>query len=147
MIGDPRNDENLIVAQTHLAFLKFHNRVMDTLPQGAGNSGDEDRPFGRARRTVRWHYQWLVLNDFLPRVLDRAVLNDIRNNGRRFYDFDAAPFGGRPFMPLEFSVAAYRLGHSMVRETYDYNRTFNGLGPPALSDATLGLLFAFTGSG
>ncbi len=147
VVGDPRNDENLIVAQTHLAFLKFHNRVMDTLPQGAGNPGDEDRPFGRARRTVRWHYQWLILNDFLPRVLDRAVLNDIRNNGRRFYDFDAAPFGGRPFMPLEFSVAAYRLGHSMVRETYDYNRAFNGLGPPALSDATLGLLFAFTGSG
>ncbi len=50
-------------------------------------------------------------------------------------------------MPLEYSVAAYRLGHSMVRETYDYNRTFNGLGPPALSDTTLGLLFAFTGSG
>jgi len=147
VIGDPRNDENLVVAQTHLAFLKFHNRVMETLPEGSEEPDEENRPFRRARRTVRWHYQWLILNDFLPRILDRDVLNDVRNNGRRFYDFDAAPFDGRPFMPLEFSVAAYRLGHSMVRETYDYNRAFNGLGPPALSDATLGLLFAFTGSG
>src|SRR5215208_1128459 len=32
VIPDPRNDENLAVAQTHLAFIRFHNRVVDTLP-------------------------------------------------------------------------------------------------------------------
>jgi Animal haem peroxidase len=158
IIGDPRNDENLIVAQTHLAFLKFHNRVIDLEPQGEDDNdssakftqAEEDRrntPFHRARRIVRWHYQWLVLNDFLPRIIDPHVLTDIRTNGRQFYDFDGEPFGGRPFMPLEFSGAAYRFGHSMVRERYDYNRVFNTLGSPALAAATLGLLFLFTGRG
>lgn len=162
LIGDPRNDENLIVAQTHLAFLKFHNRLMDTLPQANSEEdasvkftqSEEDderkrRPFHRARRLVRWHYQWIVLNDLLPKIIDPNVLSDIRTNGRKFYKFDEAPFGGRPFMPLEFSVAAYRLGHSMVREQYNYNRVFADLAvePNAITPATLGLLFTFTGSG
>jgi hypothetical protein len=159
VIGDPRNDENLVVAQTHLAFLKFHNRLIEREP--LGDDGDEDgsatftqaeedrkqTPFHRARRRVRWHYQWLVLNDFLPSIIDPGVLADIRSNGRKFYDFDGEPFGGTPFMPLEFSGAAYRFGHSMVRDSYNYNRVFNALGPPALTDATLGLLFSFTGGG
>lgn len=163
IIGDPRNDENLLVAQTHLAFLKFHNRVMDTLPQGQATEDDgpvaftmaeEDderkrRLFHKARRLVRWHYQWIVLNDFLPKIIDPNVLTDIRTNGRRFYDFDQEPFGGRPFMPIEFSVAAYRLGHSMVREQYNYNRVFADFSvePNSLTPATLGLLFTFTGGG
>ncbi len=149
VIGDDRNDENLVVAQTHLAFLKFHNRVMDVLPRGEEDDGrstftqaEETRKrttFHNSRRTVRWHYQWLVLNDFLPRVIDPNVLDDVRTNGRRFFRFNRAPFGGEPFMPLEFSGAAYRFGHSMIRETYDYNRVF--------TEATISLLFTFTGSG
>ena len=143
IIGDPRNDENLVVAQTHLAFLKFHNAVMDTVSQGEDDDSatftqaEEDRkntPFHKTRRLVRWHYQWLVLNDFLPRLVDETVLNDIRTNGRSFFQFQ-----DRPFMPLEFSVAAYRLGHSMVRQIYNYNRVF--------TTATLGQLFTFTGAG
>ena len=145
ILGDPRNDENLIVTQTHLAFLKFHNRVMDTVPQDEDDDdgsatftqAEEDRrrtPFHKTRRLVRWHYQWLVLNDFLPRLIDPGVLNDIRTNGRQFFEFQ-----GRPFMPIEFSAAAYRLGHSMVREIYNYNRVF--------TTANLSLLFTFTGGG
>lgn len=147
VIGDPRNDENTIVAQTHLAFLKFHNRVMAKGPQRG--PGGEGTPFERARREVRWHYQWIILNDFLPRLVDSSVLEDIRSNGRRFYQFDGDPFDGSPFMPLEFSVAAYRLGHSMIRESYNFNRVFahKSVEPTALIEATLGLLFAFTGSG
>lgn len=157
IIGDPRNDENLVVAQTHLAFLKFHNRVMATLPQPVDAGADtasfslaaEDKvqhPFNQARRLVRWHYQWIVLHDFLPRLVDPGVLDDVRTNGPKFYE----PQGGRrskePVMPLEFSVAAYRLGHSMIRESYNYNRVFS-TDPGALTTATLGLLFRFTGGG
>ncbi len=158
IIGDDRNDENTIVAQTHLAFLKFHNRVMDRSPRDGDdrdesarfNQAEEDHgrtSFHKARRLVRWHYQWLVLHDFLPKLVDPDVLDDVRTNGRRFYRFEEEPFDGRPFMPLEFSVAAYRLGHSMVREIYDFNRVFNTGGPPALTPATFRLLFAFTGGG
>lgn len=100
VIGDDRNDENLVVAQTHLAFLKFHNRVIDVLPRGEEDDrrstftqAEETRKrttFHNSRRTVRWHYQWLVLNDFLPRVIDPNVLDEVRTNGRRFFRFNRA---------------------------------------------------------
>lgn len=83
---------------------------------------------------MTWHYQWMVLNDFLPQFLDTDALDDIRTNGRQFYTFT-----GRPFMPVEFSVAGYRLGHSMVREVYNHNRVF--------APITFNLLFQFTGGG
>jgi Animal haem peroxidase len=153
IVPDSRNDQNLVVAQTHLAFLKFHNRVIDTLPHSASDDDptarfskrEEDSrgtAFHRASRLVRWHYQWIALHDFLPRIVDPDVLQNVLDDGRRFFEF-----GDRPFMPVEFSVAAYRLGHSMVREAYNYNRVFNSNGPPALTRATLGLLFQFTGKG
>lgn len=132
VIGDPRNDENLAVAQTHLAFLKFHNAIVER--EGVG--------FEEARRLTRWHYQWIVLHDFLSqRILDPEVVTDVLTYGRRFYRFEEQG-EGEPFIPLEFAVAAYRLGHSMVREGYDYNRVFR---PGGVTVATLALLFVFSG--
>jgi len=161
VVPDGRDDENTIVAQTHVAFLKFHNKVMNTMTAGDDDDdgsaatftqAEEDRrstQFHRARRLVRWHYQWIVLNDFLTQLVDPNVLDDIKANGRKFYDFDGAPFDGEPFMPLEFSVAAYRFGHSMIRDTYNFNRVFaDPLQVPGASFvADLGFLFTFTGKG
>jgi hypothetical protein len=67
LIGDHRNDENLLVAQTHLAFLKFHNKVCDLL---AASSTPPADIFAEARRTVTWHYQWMVLHDFVERLTE-----------------------------------------------------------------------------
>ena len=150
-LGDDRNDENTIVAQTHVAFLKFHNRVIDRLMRDEDQDDEDHREtrFDRAKRRVTWHYQWLVLNDFLPNLIDADVLNDIRTNGRRFYKFDRDPFDGEPFMPLEFSAAAYRLGHSMIREQYNFNSVFSDplQVPGAFFPATLQFLFQFSGKG
>lgn len=126
-IDDPRNDENLIVAQTHLAFLYFHNMVVDR----------EGVSFDEARRLVRWHYQWIVLHDFLDRLTDPAVFADVLTNGRKFFHFD-----GEPFIPVEFAAAAFRCGHPMVREAYNYNRVFKFDGGVP---ATLRRLFTFSG--
>ncbi|GAB3974508.1 hypothetical protein GCM10027615_40140 [Plantactinospora veratri] len=50
-------------------------------------------------------------------------------------------------MPIEFSVAAYRLGHSMIRAVYDWNRVFNTSDhPDVLAPGTLELLFQFSGT-
>ena len=149
ILGDDRNDENTIVAQTHVAFLKFHNRVIDRVIQGEDEDDRRGTRFSRAKRRVAWHYQWLVLNDFLPNLVDPNVLEDIKANGRSFYKFDRDPFDGEPFMPLEFSAAAYRLGHSMVREQYNFNSVFSDplQVPGAVTPATLELLFQFTGKG
>jgi hypothetical protein len=112
IIGNPRNDENLQLAQTHVAFLKFHNKVVEHLPA---------KTFEEARKTVVQHYQSIVLYDLLPRLVDTAVYNDVLNHGRKFFH----PKGKRPAMPVEFAFAAFRFGHSMVRDAYDWNRVFN----------------------
>jgi Animal haem peroxidase len=132
LIGDPRNDENTIVAQLHVAFLKAHNRLVD-----------EGRSFRQAQRILRQHYQHLVIHDFLKRVADPQIVDDILqhpNHPKRVYDALAEPF----FLPLEYSFAAYRFGHSMVRAAYNFNLNFNFSGEPGTIRATLELLFTFT---
>lgn len=118
VIPDPRNDENLGIAQLHVLFLYFHNAVRDALASKklvstslAGRS-----LFDQARELVIEHYQWIVLHDFLPRVLDTKVLGRVLRDGSRIFE------GRQPFIPVEFSAAAFRFGHSMIRETYDWNR-------------------------
>jgi hypothetical protein len=95
--------------------------------------------FETARETVVKHYQWMLRHDFLPRIVDPGIVDEVFTKGRRF--FEPAPGEqDHPTMPVEFSVAAYRLGHSMVRGAYNWNRIFdNGAG-------TLALLFRFTGT-
>jgi hypothetical protein len=114
IIGDPRNDENLIVSQLHLAFLKFHNAVVDELMSGGATNPTV--VFDEAQRLVRWHYQWIILNEFLPKTVGQELVDSVLTNGRRFYNPR-----GVPFIPVEFSVAAYRFGHSQVRPGYIAN--------------------------
>lgn len=119
LIGDPRNDENLFVSQLQLLFLRFHNRVLDSL---VAEVAAEER-FIEAQKLVRYHYQYLVLNDFLKRVCDPKIyqfaLNRLKNGKYPiFYKPDKCH---RLPMPVEFSVAAYRFGHSMVRSNYAVN--------------------------
>jgi hypothetical protein len=135
LIGDHRNDENLAVAQTHLAFLKFHNKVVDLLESQGTPAATL---FDEASRTVRWHYQWMVLHDLVERITEKGIVAKILSQGRKIYRFKTVPF-----MPLEFAGAAYRLGHSMVREQYSHNRVFRPV-PPRLAPATLDLLFQFS---
>jgi len=133
-IPDRRNDENLAVAQHHLAFIRFHNRVVAELADVPAG-----QRFTRARRQVTKHYQWMVRHDYLPRICDPAVVDDVFTNGRKFFEVGADPTEV-PTMPVEFSVAAFRLGHSMVRAKYSWNVEFdNGSG-------TLPLLFDFSGT-
>jgi hypothetical protein len=135
VIPDPRNDENLAVAQTHCALIRFHNRVADPLPAALPAA----QRFTQARELVTKHYQWMIRHDFLPRICKPAVLNDVFRNGRKAFEVGATPTDV-PTMPIEFSIAAYRLGHSMVRRAYNWNARFdNGAG-------TLDFLFLFSGT-
>ncbi|GGI98697.1 myeloperoxidase [Neoroseomonas lacus] len=139
LIGDARNDENLLVAQTQLAFLKFHNTVFD-------NEGGKD--FDATRKLVRWHYQWIVLHDFLTKLIDNNDLQDVLTGGRRFYLPEIQSDYGEAYIPVEFSGAAYRLGHSMVRQNYSHNRAFNPTRPPLPGvglTSSFKFLFHFTG--
>jgi hypothetical protein len=112
IIADPRNDENLIISGMQAAFILFHNAVVQRL-QDSGFSGNL---FQEARRLVTWHYQWIIVNQFLPQILGQNMVNSILSGGRRWFRPSV------PFIPVEFQLA-YRFGHSMIRPSYAANLT------------------------
>lgn len=147
VIGDPRNDVHVIIAQLHLAIVEFHNQVVDKVrlnpglvtgvpatPVGGwgGGAAPTDQPtFPQIVTLVRWHYQWLVLNHFLPAIVGAdtaaAVLSPDKK-GRLKSDLRLYNIKRQPWIPVEFSAAAYRFGHSLVRDSY----LLNGSGIPPL---------------
>ena len=136
-IPDIRNDENLAVAQVHAAFIRFHNRVVDEILAGA-SPGAPQQVFDRARGIVTRHYQWMLRTDYLPRIADPAIVDAVFDKGRRFFE----PAGeGHATMPVEFSGAAFRLGHSMIRTGYQWNRHFNATAAQAQGPIRSGHLF------
>ncbi len=114
LIGDPRNDENRIVAQLHSAMLRFHNRVADVMAS---------TDFQAVRQQVRWHYQWTLVTDFLKTVIQADTYNSVFPDPYSPQFKIARLARGIELMPVEFSVAAYRFGHSMVRPQYRLNTT------------------------
>jgi Animal haem peroxidase len=115
LIGDPRNDENRIVAQLHAVFLRFHNRVARHL--------GKDTTFQAVRQQVRWHYQWMLVTDFLRKILDARTYQEVFPDPYTLEPRIPGLQNGIRKMPVEFSVAAYRFGHSMIRSDYRLNTT------------------------
>lgn len=118
LIGDPRDDVHLIISQLHVAFLKFHNAVVDHL---RAEQVPGDQVFAEAQRLVRWHYQWIMAHQFLPLHVGQELVNEVLRDGPRFYAYEE-----RPFIPVEFSDAAYRFGHSQIRSLYQLNAQASG---------------------
>jgi hypothetical protein len=112
VLVDKRNDENLLVAQTHVAFIKFHNAIASKL-----EGSDPIERFEEARRLTIRYYQHIVVNDLLPQIVKDDVLNKVKAAPNTFYN----PKNNNMFMPLEFSLAAFRMGHSMIRNKYNLN--------------------------
>ncbi|MBX9917271.1 MAG: peroxidase [Nitrosomonas sp.] len=132
LLGDPRNDENLIVSQLHLAMLRFHNAAVDYVKAEFGLT-DPGEVFTEAQRLVRWHYQWIIVHEFLEKTVGKPLVDDILNNGRKFYKWR-----NQPYIPVEFAAAAYRFGHSQVRPSY---RSNFGPTPSDLNSQVFKLIF------
>ena len=115
LLGDPRNDENLVISQMQVAFIRFHNKLVNYVKTEFGLTHPEE-VFLEAQRLTRWHYQWIILHEFLPKTVGQTLVDDILANGRKFYKWR-----NDPFIPVEFSAAAYRFGHSQVRPSYRVN--------------------------
>jgi hypothetical protein len=113
IIGDPRNDENRVLSQMQLGFLRFHNKIVDHVRTEFTELSEAKEIYEKARTLTTWHYQWVVVNDFLPTMVGKPLVDDILGNGRKIYRPEDYP-NGEPFIPVEFAVAAYRFGHSMV---------------------------------
>lgn len=117
IIGDPRNDENRIISQLQLAMIRFYNAVYSDIKTASPGLSPEEI-YAQAKMSVTWHYHWIIINEFLPALCGKFVVRDILGNGRKFY---------RPkehaFIPVEFSVAAYRFGHSMIAQNLKLQKT------------------------
>jgi hypothetical protein len=110
LVGDPRNDVHLFMAQLHLALLKVHNLLVDRLRE---DGVPDAELFDEARRATTWHYQWIVLHDFLPRLVGAQLVDELLEEGPLYFATE-----GEPFIPFEFADAAYRYGHSQIRHHY-----------------------------
>jgi Animal haem peroxidase len=127
LLGDPRNDENVIIAGLHCAHILFYNRVLDELydhdlhrfPTAHADLANRYAASLVARQVTVWHYQWLLVNEHLPQIAGQEIVDDVLRNGNRFY----RPAHGHGYMPIEFGAAAYRFGHSLVRPSYRANFT------------------------
>ncbi len=116
IIGDPRNDENRVISQLQLGVLRFHNTVVDLL-SAKPNPPSGSQLFEEARQIVTWHYQWIVVNDFLRTMCGNWVVDDIFANGRKVYRPECMGIN-EPFIPIEFATAVYRFGHTMVPQKF-----------------------------
>jgi hypothetical protein len=135
IIADPRNDENMMISGLQAAMILFHNKAVD-LVRDRDRRLASDEVFDRARQLTTWHYQWMIIHEFLPLFIGQPMVNDILRNGRRFY----RPQVG--FIPIEFQGAAYRFGHSMVRPSYRANLAGDNDGSPFF-----GMVFDQSGEG
>lgn len=131
LIGDPRNDENMLVSQLQFAFLKCHNAIVDGLVAGTFNDvfgapattnttteDLENSVFRAAQQLFRWHYQWMIVHEFLPLICGSDIVGDVLRHGPRFFRPEREH---EPFIPVEFAVAAYRFGHPTIRSRYVIN--------------------------
>ena len=114
LIGDPRNDVHAFMTGLQVAFIHAHNLLVDRL---RADGVPESELFDDARRALNWHYQWVILHDFLPNLVGEAMTTTVLRDGPRFYRLS-----GEPFIPVEFADAAYRYGHSQIKGDYQLRR-------------------------
>ena len=126
-VGDPRNDENLVVNQLQQAFILLHNHFLDN---------DANGDFARAQQLSRWHFQWVIVHDFLPTVVGRplvdSMLSTVGGRVRAKTVFYRPGNPNRPMMPVEYSAGAYRWGHSGIRPEYEMHQTAASPSPSVL---------------
>jgi hypothetical protein len=110
LIGDPRNDVHVFMGQMQVAFIRAHNRIVERM---RADGVAEGALFDEARRALSWHYQWVIVNDLLALLAGRELVEELLAAGPRFYRPDPTPY-----IPVEFADAAYRYGHSQIRQLY-----------------------------
>ena len=116
---EPRDDDNQIISQITAAFAAFYNDFVDR--------GDS---YAQARRLTEEYYQEIVLTDVLPAYVGQGTIDEYLGADRAGrVTLHTPDFPSAAYTPVEFSVGAYRFGHSLVRDNYHINDIF-----PATAD-------------
>ena len=145
LLADERNDDNLALAQTHVAFLRFHNEAVALIRNKRPGLTAEEL-YNAAYKEAVLCYQRIILRDFLPQLVDAETYGEVLSGPPRFFKVEAL---ADLYLPLEFAGAAFRAPHSMVRNTYFWNRILQPHDSPVATGdiARLHELFEFTGNG
>jgi hypothetical protein len=109
IIPDARNDENIIVSRFQVLFIDLHNCMVDIARKQC-----QKNIFEEARRQTIWIYHWLIVHEYLKKMLDPEIFEDILANGPKYFTDPC-------FLPLEFTGAAFRVGHSQTRQSNRIN--------------------------
>jgi heme peroxidase len=123
LIADPRNDDHVIISQLTALFHEFHNIVCAKLAAKDGGKTDDFstyRRFLEARKAVTIAYRRIVVEDLLQRLLEPNVYAYYADPKTR-YPADFLDQVDDERVPVEFSHAAYRFGHVMIRFSYTLN--------------------------
>jgi hypothetical protein len=113
LVADPRNDVHLFVNQIQVGYLRAHNLLVERLRE---DGEPEATVFDEARVALTWHHQWILLNDLLPTLIGSELTGRLLRDGAILYRIE-----GEPYIPFEFADAAYRFGHSQIRNRYRIN--------------------------
>jgi len=126
VIPDPRNDENIFVSQLHVVFMYLHNYFEEKVATGIRG---EER-FNEAQRQLRWHFQYIVIHDYLKTIVDSTIFEQKLPKDKETVlnrkNLSYFKWKRRPFIPIEFSGAIFRFGHSQVRSFYEFNDDARG---------------------
>ncbi len=109
VLADDRGAENLILRQMTAVFARLHNLAVEQL---RSDIPEEKALLERARLQTQWQFQWLVGKDYLRTLLDPKVYKRVFGESRSTIHWDTFS------IPIEFSAAAMRFGHAMVRPNY-----------------------------
>ncbi len=132
IIGDERNDDNGMLAMIQVAFQRYHNKLMTEALDGVDpnrlGQRRKDMLFDRVHRQVVAVYQGIVANELAPALSGHALPENVAPNGS---------------LPIEFSSAVYRLGHSLVPNTVVVDHQGNTKSPvdPSLRGPNGGIPF------
>ena len=114
-VHDARNGDTPFLSQLSALFVRYFELAESALA--------DDLPAEQARLLARCltaeAYLDIVEHDLLPRLLHPSVLEIVRVNG--WHPVDTAAEREGFAVPVEFTNAAFRFGHAMVRSTYRLN--------------------------
>merc|ERR550534_2891652 len=114
LAGDDRVNEQPGLTAMHTILMREHNHIARELATNNQHWSNET-VYQETRRIIIAMVQHITYNEFLPRVLGSKSMNRFSLNLKRFgYSLKYDPKCSAAIL-TEFSSAAYRFGHSMIK--------------------------------
>ncbi|MEP0175240.1 MAG: peroxidase family protein [Paraglaciecola sp.] len=128
LIPDQRNDENAIILQFHVLWQKIHNKIIDLITPSIDEKCklNSVATHNEARKITTALFQYLTIYDYAERILHPKVFKCYFGTISKAPTIQTKEYILKDntklnAIPVEFSHAVFRFGHSMVRGNYKLN--------------------------